>query len=83
MGVTNIDSLAESLPSSIFVDSLDMLRANPENLFSRIIPGDETCVHLHDPETKHESMQWKQKGSPTPKKFRVQQSAGKIMATIF
>ena len=28
-------------------------------------------------------MQWKHKESPTPKKFRVHQSAGKIMATVF
>ena len=60
-----------------------MLRANPENFFSRIITGDETWVHHHDPETKQESMQWKQKGSPTPTKFCVQQSARKIMATVF
>ena len=33
-------------------ENLDMLRANPENLFSRIITGDETRVHHHDPETK-------------------------------
>ena len=28
-------------------------------------------------------MQWKYKGSPTPKKFRVQQLAVKIMAAVF
>ena len=59
-----------------------MLTANPENFFSRIITGDETWVHNHDPETKQESMQWKHKGSPTPMKFCVQQSAAKIMATV-
>ena len=60
-----------------------MLRANPENFFSRIITGDEAWDHFHDPETTQESMQWKHKGSPTPKKFREQQSAGKIKATVF
>ena len=63
-------------------ENLDMLRANPEN-FSRIIIRDKTWVHHHDPETKQESMQWKHKESLTSKKFRVQQSAGKIMATVF
>jgi histone-lysine N-methyltransferase SETMAR len=29
-----------------------------------------------------ESMQWKHKTSPTPKKFRVEKSAGKIMVTV-
>jgi hypothetical protein len=28
-------------------------------------------------------MQWKHKTSPTPKKFRVEKSAGKVMATVF
>ena len=29
-------------------ENLDILRANPENIFSRIITGDETWVHHHD-----------------------------------
>ena len=33
-------------------ENLDMLRANSENVFSRIITGDETWVHHHNPETK-------------------------------
>ena len=33
-------------------ENLDMLKANPENFFSRIITGDETWVNHHDPETK-------------------------------
>ena len=60
-------------------ENLDMLRANPENFFSRIITRDETWIDHHDPQTKEESMQWKHKGSPPSKKFRLQQSAGKIM----
>ena len=65
-------------------DNLDMLRANSENFFSRIITGNETWVHHHDPETKQESMQCKHKGSPTPKKFCVEQIpvTGKIMAEV-
>ena len=60
-----------------------MLRVNPEYFYSRIITEDETWAHHHDTETKQESMQWKHKGSPIPKKFCVQQSAGKTMATVF
>ena len=30
-----------------------------------------------------ESMQWKHKTSPTPKKFTVEKFAGKVMATVF
>ena len=32
---------------------------------------DETWVHHYDPETKIQSIQWKHKGSLTPKKFKV------------
>ena len=39
-------------------------------------------VHHNDPETKQESMKWKNKGSPTLKKFCMQQSAGKIVTTV-
>ena len=57
--------------------NLDIFRANPKTFISRIITGDETCVHNDGPETKQESMQQKHK------KFRVQQSAGMIMLTVF
>jgi hypothetical protein len=30
-----------------------------------------------------EPMQWKHKTSPTPNKFRVAKSAGKVMETVF
>ena len=63
-------------------ENLDMLRANSEN-FSRIITGDETWVHHYDPETKLESMQWKHKGSTTPKKFWVQQSSRMVKQQFF
>ena len=45
--------------------------------------GDETWVYHRDPESKMESMQWKHKTSPTPKKCMVEKSAGKDMATVF
>ena len=54
-----------------------------EGFFSRLITADETWIHHYDPESKQESMQWKHKESPEPKKFKTQPSAGKILATIF
>ena len=33
--------------------------------------------------TKQQSMQWKHGSSPSPRKFKVQASAGKIMCTVF
>jgi len=54
------------------------------NLFlKRIVTGDETWVPHYDPESKQQSMQWKHASSPSPRKFKVQASAGKIMCTIF
>lgn len=64
-------------------ENLDWFEKEGDLFLSRIVTGDETWIHHWDPETKQESMQWKHKGSPPPKKFRTQPSAGKIMATIF
>jgi len=43
----------------------------------------ETWVHHFNPETKRQSRVWKHASSPTPKTFKVTQSAGKVMATDF
>ena len=48
-----------------------------------MITGDETWVYHVTPETKRDSMTWKHPGSPPAKKFKVQQSARKLMATVF
>uniref|UniRef100_H2ZS50 Mos1 transposase HTH domain-containing protein n=1 Tax=Latimeria chalumnae TaxID=7897 RepID=H2ZS50_LATCH len=50
---------------------------------SHVVTGDEMWIHIWDPETKCESMQWKHRASPPPKKFRSQPSASKVMAPIF
>ncbi|XP_061193231.1 protein GVQW3-like [Saccostrea echinata] len=42
-----------------------------ELFLNRIITTDETWLHLFDPETKQQSMMWKRKGSPPPKKQRL------------
>jgi len=49
-----------------------------------LVTMDETWLCLYDPETKQQSMEWRHSGSPRPqKKFRVQKSAGKVLASIF
>ncbi|GFO46862.1 transposase [Plakobranchus ocellatus] len=52
-------------------------------LLEHLITGDETWLHLSTPETKSDSMTWKHPSSPVTKKFKVQQSATKVMATVF
>ena len=44
---------------------------------------DETWLYHCGPETRQQSMEWRHSGSPHPKKFRVQKSAGKYLASIF
>ena len=43
----------------------------------------ETWVHYYEPENKAQSRQWVGPGSPRPKKFKTQPSAGKVMTTVF
>ena len=62
---------------------LDLCGDNKDEVLNRIVTGDETWVHYYEPESKQDSMQWCKKGAPPPKKFKVSQSAGKIMATLF
>ena len=45
-----------------------------------LVTVDETWVHYYEPENK---AQWVGPGSPRPKKFKAQPSAGKVMATVF
>jgi len=44
---------------------------------------DETWLYNYDSETKQQSMEWRHSGSPHPKKFRVQKSAVKFLASNF
>ena len=44
---------------------------------------DETWVHYYEPEKKARSRQWVGPGSPRPKKFKTQPSAGKVMTAVF
>jgi len=43
---------------------------------------DETWLYHYDTEKKQQSIEWWHSGSPRPKKFRVQKSAGKVLTSI-
>ena len=49
----------------------------------RLVTVDETWVHYYEQENKAQSRHWVGSGSPRPKKFKTQPSAGKVMATVF
>jgi len=62
---------------------LEFFRCDPNDFLSRLVTMDETWLYHYDPETKQQSMEWQHSGSPCPKKFQVQKSAGKVLASIF
>jgi len=49
----------------------------------RLVTMDETWLYHYDPETKQQSMEWQHSSSPSPKKFQMQKSAGRVLASIF
>ncbi|GFN98976.1 transposase [Plakobranchus ocellatus] len=51
-------------------------------LLEHLITGDESRLHPSTSETKRDSMTWKYLSSPVTKKFKIQQSATKVMATV-
>lgn len=62
---------------------LKLIKDNPDEFLHRFVTMDETWLHHYDPETKKQSMTWKRASSPTPKKFKVVPSAGKVMGSFF
>jgi len=54
-----------------------------DGFLARIITGDKTWIHFHQPETKRASKEWCHSSSPKRKKFRTEPSAGKVMLTLF
>ena len=63
--------------------NLEEMRKDKSKFFDRIVTQDETWVHHFDPESKEQSKEWREKGSPAPRKFKKTKRSGKIMASIF
>ncbi|KAG8236900.1 hypothetical protein J437_LFUL015226 [Ladona fulva] len=51
--------------------------------YKKTIAGKETWIHHFEPESEHQSMEWKHPESPFKKKFKSQPFAGKVMLTLF
>jgi len=62
---------------------LEFFRRDQNDFLSRLVTMDETWLYHYDSETKQQSMEWRHSGSPRPKTFRVQKSAGKVLASNF
>ena len=67
----------------IWQKHLDCYGNERDNFLDRIITGDETWVHIYEPESKRQSMQWKHPQSPCKKKFKTQPFTAKLMLTVF
>jgi len=62
---------------------LDWYGAEDDHFLEIIVTGDETWTHHYEPESKHQSTDWKLRHSPTKKKFKTHSTAGKVMLTVF
>ena len=62
---------------------LEFFWRDPNDFLSWLVTVDETWLYHYDPETKQQSMEWGHRGSPRSKKFQVQKSAGKVLASMF
>ena len=59
-------------------ENLDIFREDQAKFLRRYVTMDETWAHHFDPETKLQSMEWKQVDSSTPVKFRKIASGEKL-----
>ena len=62
---------------------LERFTHDGERFLRSIITGDESWVHHYDPASKMQSMQYRHKNSPAPKKIKVVATARKVLLTIF
>jgi histone-lysine N-methyltransferase SETMAR len=69
--------------SDISAHLLEWYQTEDEHFFNYVIIADETWIHHYDPESKHQSMYWKDPASPSSKKIKTQPSARKVMLTVF
>ena len=62
---------------------MEIFRRHPNDFLSRLMTMDETWLYHYESETKQQSIEWRHRGLPGPKKFRVRKSAGKVLTSIF
>ena len=69
--------------ASVYSALLKRFKSTKDDFLSHLVTVDETWVHYYEPENKAQSRQSIGPGSPRPKKFKTQPSAGKVIATVF
>ena len=74
----------EQMATTASVGSALLKRFRSKDAFLvRLVTVDESWVHYYEPENKAQRRQWVGHGSPRPKKFKIQPSAGKATSSIF
>ncbi|XP_025156069.1 histone-lysine N-methyltransferase SETMAR-like [Harpegnathos saltator] len=62
---------------------LTLFTRNKQEFFCRYVTMDETWIHHYTPESNRQSAEWRAAGESRPKRPKTQQSAGKVMASVF
>ena len=62
---------------------LEFFWHDPNDFLSWLVTMDETWLYHYDPETTQWSVEWRHSGSPSPKKFQLKKSAGKLFTSNF
>ena len=83
LGMHKLTAVWVPARASVYSALLKWFRSKENDFLSRLVTIDETWVHYYEPENKAQSRQSVGPGSPRPKKFKMQPSAGKVMATVF
>lgn len=63
--------------------NLAMMQRNRTEFLRRFVTMDETWIHHYTPESNRQSAEWLLPGESRPKRPKTQQSAGKVLASIF
>lgn len=62
---------------------LAIFNRNKTEFLRRYITMDETWLHHYTPESNRQSAEWTARDEPRPKRAKTQQTAGKVMASVF
>ena len=75
------DTMSER--AEISKENLEFTNEDYEGFKNRLVTNDEIWVYHYDPESKRQSMEWRQPHEPHPRKFKTSRSTKKIMVTVF
>lgn len=62
---------------------LKLFNHNTAEFLRRYVTMDKTWIHHYTPESSLASAEWTEAGGSVPKRPKTQQSAGKVMASVF